>query len=264
MSGFSPDWLRAQRWFRAKQRPIATVGEADRAALGDAGDLLVIEVGYADAGAPDRYLVPTIDGREPRDGDGVWAAFVRLMASGAEVRADRGRFAFDATPALDDLLPSARDAAGALGERRLGVEQSNSSVVLGERLILKVYRLLEEGENPDLEVSAFLSDAGFAHTPALAGSVHYRPDGGERCAAAMLQAFVPSTGDAWALVLDRLATDPAAAIEAAEEIGRLTAELHAALASHPQTPGFPARAVTPDELAAWRQGAERQLDGALA
>ncbi len=78
------------------------------------------------------------------------------------MRGERGRFVGWRTDALDDLVPSAADAIGALAERQLRVEQSNTSVVLGDRLILKLYRLLESGDNPDLEVSAFLTRAGFA------------------------------------------------------------------------------------------------------
>ena len=68
---FDPAWLAAQRWFRAKQRPIAAVTQVDRASL-DRAELRVLEIAYADGGAPDRYLMPTIDGHEPQDDDGAW------------------------------------------------------------------------------------------------------------------------------------------------------------------------------------------------
>ncbi len=160
-------------------------------------------------------------------------------------------------------MPSAPDAIDALGERRLRVEQSNTSVVLGERAILKLYRLLEPGENPDLEVSAFLTEAGFADTPAVAGAMAYAGQHGERAAAAMLQAFVPSTGDAWAAMLGLLAEDPRRGVDMAATLGGLTASMHAALASRPEHPAFPARAATVAETAAWRASAERQLAQAV-
>ncbi len=259
---FDPAWLAAQRWFRSKQRPIATVTEIDRAAV-ERAVLSVIEVAYVDGGTPDHYLVPTVDGREPQDGEGAWRAIVRAVAGGAELRGDGGRFICSRTDAFDDLLPSAEQATDALDERRLRVEQSNTSVVLDDRLILKLYRLLEPGENPDLEVSAFLTDAGFADTPAVAGAMSYVPDGGEPAAAAMLQAYVSSTGDAWAAMLDALADDPRGAIRLAASVGRVTADLHAALASMPDHPSFPARAATAAETAAWRASAERQLAQAV-
>jgi len=257
------DWLAAQRWFRAKQRPIATVSQLDSARLGPA-ELNVLEVTYADGGDADRYLVPTVGGREPQDGEGVWTAVVRAMADGAELRGEHGRFRCARTDALEDLLPSAREAAAALDERRLRVEQSNTSVVLGERLILKLYRLLEPGDSPDLEVSAFLTDVGFADTPPVAGTMTYTADdGGEPAAAAMLQAFVSSTGDAWAAMLQALADDPRIGLEIAASVGGVTAAMHAALASRPDHPSFPARAVSVAESAAWRTSAERQLAQAV-
>ena len=256
------DWLASQRWFRAKQRPIATVTQLDSAPLG-LGELGILEVVYADGGTADRYVVPTIDGHDPADGEGAWSAIVRAMADGAEIHGERGRFTCSRTDALEELLPSAHDAVMALGERRLRVEQSNTSVVLGERLILKLYRLLEPGESPDLEVSAFLTDAGFADTPAVAGAMTYTPDGGEPAAAAMLQSFVPSAGDAWGAMFRAIADDPDRGLEIAAAVGVVTATMHAALASQPGASAFPARAATMAETAAWRASAERQLSQAV-
>lgn len=258
-----PAWITAQRWFRAKQRPVASVSEVDRAALGGAAVLTIVEVTYADGGAQDSYLLPLVEDREPENGDGAWAAIVRAMADDAHLRGTSGRFSATHTPALDDLVPSAHAAAAALSERRLGVEQSNTSVVLGDRLILKLYRLLEPGDNPDLEISAFLTDAGFGDTPALAGALTYVPDGGGLAAAAMLQAFVPSNGDAWTSILGALESDPSRATAQAAGIGRVTATMHVALRSAPDDPAFPARPATDAETAAWRASAEQQLAQAV-
>ena len=255
----TPDALALQRWFRSKQRPIASVAEFDRAPVGSTAALSVLEVAYADGGAPDHYLLPTVGGRDPEDGDGAWTGLVQALAQGAELRGERGAFVCSATAALNEILPSAHVAAAALRERRLRVEQSNTSVVLDDRLILKLYRLLEPGVNPDLEVSTFLTDAGFADTPAVAGAMTWEPAGGQPAAAAMLQAFVPSTGDAWSAVLRALAADPDRAVDMAGEIGEVTARMHAALASRPSDPAFPARAATVAETASWRASAERQL-----
>ena len=255
-------WLADQRWFRAKQRPIASVTRSESAPLGP-GELTILEVEYADGASVDHYLVPTVDGREPHDDEGAWTAIARAMADGAEIHGERGRFTCSRTSALDELLPSAHEAAAALAERRLRVEQSNTSVVLGERLILKLYRLLEPGESSDMEVSAFLTDAGFADTPAVAGVMTYTPDDGQSAAAAMLQAFVPSTGDAWAAMLHALADDRQRGLEIAAAVGRVTAAMHAALASRPDVPAFPARPATVAETAAWRSSAERQLSQAV-
>ncbi len=161
------------------------------------------------------------------------------------------------------IVPSAATAIGTLAERRLTVEQSNTSVVLGDRLILKLYRLLEAGDNPDLEVSAFLTRAGFADTPPVAGGLTYHPDAGEHSAAAMLQAFVPSRGDAWGAMLEVLADDPDRGLEMTRTVGDTTARMHQALASATDDPSFPARPATVEETASWRASAEQQLAQAV-
>jgi len=263
-------WIAGQRWFRAKTRRVEAVTPRDAAELGDGGGwLLVLGVTYADGGE-DRYLVPAVlDGsslREPRDGDGLWRALAGRIAAGGVLAGEAGRFGFEATPALAELLPGGADEAGGLEERVLAVEQSNSSAVLGDRLFLKVYRLLEPGTNPEVEVSAFLTAVGFPHAPALAGAITYLPREGEPSAAGMLQAFLPARSDGWRWILGRLAAGPEGAGEAvsdATQIGGITAELHAALASRPDAPGFPARLATLDELAAWRASAEAQLEGGV-
>ena len=256
----TPAELVAQRWFRSKQRPLATVTEVDRVPLpGANAALAVLEVGYRDEGTPDHYLRPLVGGREPADGDGAWRAIVRAMADGATLEGREGRFIASSTAAMAGLLGGPIDQ---LTERRLTVEQSNTSVVIGDGMILKLYRLLEAGENPDLELSAFLTDAGFPDTPAVAGAI-VREWRGERSAVAMLQAYVRSNGDAWKAMLDALAVDVRRATQMAERVGDVTARMHRALASQPDIPAFPARAATPEETAAWRASAERQLAQAV-
>jgi trehalose synthase-fused probable maltokinase len=266
---FTPAWVTAQRWFRAKQREVASVEPFDEASLPGGARLVVLRVEYADGG-DDRYLTLAVGGedgrREVRDGDGGWAAMVRLMASGADVAGRAGRFRFGASSALAELLPSASIASVALDERRLGVEQTNTSVLLGDRLILKLYRLLELGDNPEVEVGRFLTEVGFEHTPALAGWAEYLPRDGVASAVAMLQAMVPAGGDAWASALQALRTPDSAPTATAmvARIGEITRELHDALASRPQTPGFEVRRAAVDDLTGWRSSAEHQLDAAVA
>ena len=243
-----PADLASRRWFRSKQRTIADVRAIDQAAIGP-GALVVLEVGFADGGL-ERYLAPMVDGREPIDGDGMWGALAKAISRDERI----GPFV---------ALRATGFQPGPLDERRLNVEQSNTSVVLGERLILKLYRLLEEGENPDLELSAFLTDAGFADTPALAGSLTYEIDD-TRASAAMLQDFVPGTEDGWNAMRSALSSDRDRGVEMARRIGDLTARLHRSLASRPEHPAFPARPATVVETAEWRASAERQLRMAIA
>jgi predicted trehalose synthase len=192
-----------------------------------------------------------------------------MADGGRQLEGQQGRFTLERGLAMEGLLPGGRAAADALTEHSLGVEQSNTSIRLGDRLMLKIYRLLEPGINPELEVTEFLTEAGFGHAPLAAGSARYLPNEGdaEPAAVAIVQSQVPSRGDAWAWMLDRLGSPPGGPIEglaAAAEIGGVTAELHDALQSEPDRPGFPSRAATAEELAAWRTGWEEQLDAAIA
>ena len=259
----TPADLATRRWFRSKQRSITSVTEVDRAQLGP-GELVVLEVAYGEGAHEEHYLVLLVGGREPADGDGAWRALAGAILDGTAVRGDHGTFVASPTGTAAGLAAGGSTESDELAERRLTVEQSNTSVVLGDRLILKVYRLIEPGINPDLEVSAFLTEAGFRDTPAVAGGLEYHPDAGSPSAAAMLQSFVPSAGDAWEAMLEALARDPAGATSMAATIGELTARMHAALASRPADPAFPTRVATVDDTARWRASAEAQLAQAIA
>ena len=267
-STFTPDWLAGQRWFRGKSRGVARVELIDAAEVaGSPGWLLVLEATDA-AGDPARYQVPAVLDRdafrEPDDDDGVWRELAALMLVGGELIGTAGRWAFGATPATPELLHGGAPALRTMPERRLGVEQSNTSVAVGDALILKVYRLLEAGVNPEVEMNAFLTEVGFREAPALAGSATYSA-GGEACSAGMLQQLVRASGDGWSWMLERLATADGRAepLRGAKEIGQLTGRMHAALASRPGTPGFPARRATTAELAAWGASARQRLSSAL-
>src|SRR2546421_11346671 len=107
-------------------------------------------------GPPAHCLVPAVgDGeerlREPQDGDGVSRALAAAIAEGRVLNAAAGSFRSEPAQSLRTLLPDGPSSLAGLDERRLGVEQSNTSVALGESRILKGYRRLEAGENPELE-----------------------------------------------------------------------------------------------------------------
>jgi maltose alpha-D-glucosyltransferase/alpha-amylase len=152
-------------------------------------------------------------------------------------------------------------------------EQSNTSVIFGDRVIMKVFRRIQEGTSPDLEMSSFL-DERFDNVPRIAGSIEYRRESFETGTLAMLQAFVANQGDAWQYTLnalgmfferalasaappeslplpasklvDRLQQEvPDAVVDligyylpAAELLGRRSAEMHLALASARQNERF--------------------------
>jgi maltose alpha-D-glucosyltransferase/alpha-amylase len=83
-------------------------------------------------------------------------------------------------------------------------EQSNTSVLFGDQFLLKLYRRVEVGVNPDLEIGRFLSHKQFPHTAPLAGAIEYQRDNGETLTFGILQQFVQNEGDAWQYTLDEL------------------------------------------------------------
>src|SRR5439155_14702121 len=268
-----PEWLSAQRWYGANDRQLVDVQLAAAAALAMPRSdltawLLVLHASFA-VGPAVRYLVPAIaEGaeplREPRDGEGAWRALATAIADGQVLNASAGSFRCEPAVAAGELLPNGASSIADLAEQGLGVEQSNTSVTLGDGLFLKLYRRLQAGENPELEVGSFLESVGCRVAPRIAGSLSYLvPDG--NAAAAMLQERVPARSDAWRQLGALLAGDgggPKGAIGAAREIGRVTAEVHRGLAARPKDLAFPLRHATPPEVGAWREGALNQLDQA--
>src|SRR6185503_7137898 len=188
-SAFTPEWLAAQRWYRAKSRRLTSVELLDAGQIGGSAGWLIVLEATDEIGGRALYLVPVVLGgdrfREPIDGDGVWQALALLLLDGGDLAGARGRWVFTPTGAASEL----RRPVASLAERRLSVQQSNTSVAFGDALMLKVYRLVEPGANPEVEMNAFLTDVGFREAPALAGSSIYLLDG-ESHAAAMLQELV--------------------------------------------------------------------------
>jgi malto-oligosyltrehalose trehalohydrolase/4-alpha-glucanotransferase len=176
------------------------------------------------------------------------------------------------------LARGGREAGGGWAISRSSVEQSNTSIRIGDGAILKVIRKLESGVHPELEVSRFLTDAaGFTATPALLGWIELdSPASGLGAATlSILQAFVPNEGDGWSWVLDRLARGAGfgkASTEAFDEatswlrrLGRRTAEMHAAFETGTDDPAFRPEPVLAKDLQSWVASAQatacRALDG---
>src|SRR5206468_2061788 len=116
-------------------------------------------------------------------------------------------------------------------------EQSNTSVVYDERYILKAYRRLEPGVNPELELLRFLTERGFANVPALHGWYWYS---GRLMDATLgvLQEFVAGRSDGWDFALDCLGDDPEEFLAQARRLGEVTGAMHSVLASDPGDPAF--------------------------
>ncbi len=169
-------------------------------------------------------------------------------------------------------LPWGNGEGDALDSRVGSAEQSNTSIVYGDRAILKLFRRLEEGENPDVEIGRFLTTrTTFRNTPALLGTITLLGRGGERSVAGMLQRFVPGSTDAWSHALERLDAYLRAGGAAehhfvgdAAELGRVTRALHEALASDPTDPAFAPRRAAAADVRQWADGARRSMTAGLA
>lgn len=250
-------WIAGQRWFASKRRRIVEVALEDQVSLGP-GCLCIARV-ELDDGTVDRYALPLLEGAAPRDAlddPAFTAALVELMARAARAPGGRGEVVAARTRAFP--------AGGVAGPgRRLAGEQSNTSVVFGDTLILKHFRRLAAGPHPDVEITRFLTErTDFPHTPHLYGSLEYR-DAAGGWALAMAQALVRDARDGWRWLLDRLAAGDEA-LPALQGLGRRTAELHRALGSDPVDPDFAPEVITAADVTAWTAVVQRQLETARA
>jgi maltose alpha-D-glucosyltransferase/alpha-amylase len=316
-----PAFLMGRRWFGAKALKIAsaTIEEAvsvprpgagrtsSRAPDQTAGILTLVRVEFVEGDAQ-TYVLPF--GAAPaqrasdeqrrvfdtavarlRTKDGEWMLYDALWdkafdAALLEAIGRRRQFAGSggrllATPTKAFKAVTGSDPA-ALEPNPMQAEQSNTSVLFGDRLFFKLFRRPEEGINPDLEIGRFLTErAGYPHVPAVAGALEYRRGRSEPMTIGILQKLVPNSGDAWHYTLDSLGrffeeammrrpevSDPPAPegvgvfeaasqqppqlardtmadyLERASLLGIRTAELHLALASDPTDPAFAPEPIT--------------------
>jgi maltose alpha-D-glucosyltransferase/alpha-amylase len=234
-----------------------------------------------DDGSRQRYSLALTGSplREAAPGDGAWRALGVAMGEGRIVAAlsddpeatARAALVCRPAPAFPDLVPGGPRQIAAGTERDLGADQSNTSVVLAERLLLKAYRRLQPGLNPDLEMTAFLSEqAAFPAVPRLAGFAELVARDGTTTIA-MAQEFVADGTDAfeslaetltgWLLAPGELSVEFATDIAA--DLGTLTAGLHAALSAGHGLPEMGPRPATRDEIRSWARDARTHLETAL-
>ncbi|MGD9511311.1 MAG: putative maltokinase [Geminicoccaceae bacterium] len=282
--------LPGQRWFAAKDRRLDSVtptwcGELEA----DGDELLLIEaVASFSQGADQRYFVPVaVDWnrqsnsgalaevlRRDRSGvaldaalvPGFARALIRHMLAGSEIAAGDSVLRFRASARLQALGLDAEPSV-----RRLGAEQSNSSVLVGERVMLKIYRRLERGIQPEIEIGRFLTEvAGFAGTPPWLGSVERIGAEGEAVAYAAAFGFIPGQGDAWRLTLDHVRRDLAARGRStaydwiAGTLGRRTAQMHRAFAIDSDDAAFAPEPVSAGDVARWLGDARAQVAAGFA
>jgi maltose alpha-D-glucosyltransferase/alpha-amylase len=297
-------YVRSRRWFAAKARSVTSVRVEETIPISrDAGSLAIIAIEYSD-GEPDRYLLPLAIAQmrradEPertttliarlRDGCLLYEpvaeerfgnALLELIGRRKHVKARAGILNGSPTRAFREV----RDG-GELHAQVLKAEQSNTAIVYGERLFLKLFRRLESGENTDLEIGRFLNEeTSFRNVPRVAGAIEYAPEHAtELTTVAILQSYTPNSGDAWRFTLDNInrfferVVSDAAAVEklskgtpsdsllnlaekpssdtaqeliggylaSVDVLGRRTAQMHLALASRDDIPAFRPEPFTP-------------------
>lgn len=166
------------------------------------------------------------------------------------------------------------EGLGALQSRLVAGEQSNSSVIYGDRAILKLFRKLESGVNPDVEVTRFLTTrTTFRDTPELLGELVFESASHGRSVAGMLTRYVEGAEDGWSYALAQIASylsargnggDPSNSFVAdAGQLGRITRDMHRALASVGDDPAFATEPVTGDDIARWTERTRSTIDSAL-
>ncbi|HEV7805769.1 MAG TPA: hypothetical protein VGO80_08125 [Solirubrobacteraceae bacterium] len=233
IDGELPEWVAKQRWFASKSREIAGINVLKRVDLSSDPRLAVelVEARFH-SGTHELYqLLPGEPGGERVLGD--------LL--GGEASVDGIAFHGGVTP------------SGHM--REMGAEQSNSSFVFGEQLVLKVFRRLEPGVNPELEMLRFLSTRGFPNTAALAGWYEYA---GELMHATLgiLQEYIGEARDGWQLALD----DPRGLATRIADLGRATGEMHTVLASDLDDPAFAPEVPSAEALSLLTATIDEQIE----
>ena len=312
-----PTYLPHQRWFGAKSRTIKSVSVLDWALLPDINAALVfLELTYENedpAAAKDIYQLPlTISTGEEAENIRIAApasaiatlttpngpavlhdavaredlrqALLHLIETNGEVPTQNGLLKFQSSSAFAEAR-----GTGALPARTGSAEQSNTSILYDSRLIMKLFRRLQPGENPDTEIGRFLTET--AHFPRIApflGDIRLTGEGAEPFTVAMLQGLIENEGDGWQWTLDEIARYYESAVtcptpqnigkqpsfldpfeketeseafklarehagfylDAAALLGRRTAEMHLALATKTDNPAFIAEPFSPADLEA--------------
>ena len=260
-----PAYLGLQRWFAGKDAGVTSAHLTPLGELAD-GRHMLSTVDVETGGETQRYFLPlsalwdegalTLSPRLPAtlaklrrqnrvgallDGasdEEMARALVDAMREGREVPGEGGTLVFAGT-GIEDLSD--------VEPRLLGAEQSNASIAFSDKVILKIYRRLREGLQPDIEVARFLTEkTEFDATPALLGDITWRADDGTETVLAAASAYVPNQGDAWAFVTEGLVREmetraqgidgesrplTIGALDLGTLLGQRTGQMHLALAS---------------------------------
>lgn len=273
-----PAYLRQRRWFGAKDEAITDLRVSQAVPLPGAEDLLLMELSVTTVSGRESYLLPlgilwegqaqgpftTATGLTEVERGGARGlltdgftlpGFAAAVIAALRDNRRAGPLRFIAAPGLD-IAP---DAA----PKWLSAEQSNSSMVLGGRAVLKLLRKLQPGIHPDAEMVRHLTAQGFAHTPEILGEVWLEE--GEPKLVMLLQRFVPNQGDGWGWTLDRLGAGEglSAYADFAANFGARLAQMHQLLARPSADSAFAPRPMTPADAEALASRIGGQFDKAI-
>jgi trehalose synthase-fused probable maltokinase len=220
------EFVTSQRWYGSKTRHVIDATVIDSAVLRDSDprlQLQLVETKF-DTGTHETYQLLTDDGGFDAIGDPRQVReLVHMIRGGARLPAENGIVEFAAVQGFT--------GAGELREaRQISAEQSNTSIVFDEELILKVFRRLEAGINPELELLRFLTERGFENIAQLAGWYAYA---GRQMDATLgiMQRFVANGEDGWERALDAIAESDEAFLDTLRRLGEVTGRMHSVLGS---------------------------------
>ena len=199
------------------------------------------------------------------------------LAAGTTITTQAGEIRFEPTSRMaDTIVPPDAEM------KWLSVEQSNSSMIVGDVAMLKLFRRVTTGPHPEAEMGRYLTEQGFANIAPLLGEIVRVDPDGERHALAIAQGFIRNQGDAWTWTLDLLMrglSDLTAGTEEAQAtsteqhedydtiatlLGRRLGEMHAILARDTNDPSFTPETAGADTAEQWAAQAEQQLTAAFA
>jgi maltose alpha-D-glucosyltransferase/alpha-amylase len=293
----SEDWLRflaRQRWFGDRtSASSASVTTAIPLPWGS-GSLAVTQIAVQTSSGTVRYQVPlaaravrveNLPERAVIASVDVHGAPITLFDAVEDPEFQRGLADALASGCVASNPSGERWIAESLSEKRLVVpdhtairvgsaEQSNTSIVFDREAIFKLFRKLEAGIHPDVEVSEFLSiRARFAHTPAMLATARFEVDGAPTIAGA-LQEYMPDSRDAWAYAIESGTpyfiappgddTPKNDFLDDARRLGEITRALHEALASDARDPAFAPVRAAGDDLDRWAQRTQQMIRDASA
>jgi len=232
------EYVTEQRWYGSKSRTVSHSEVLDRVSLREVDPeyvLALVEIRF-DTGQHEIYqlLVACQDGELQLDGlqdPALARELVHAIRANLTLQGEDGGVEFRTVTGFAGLGREMNDA------RSVGAEQSNTSIVFDDELILKVFRRLEPGINPELEVLRFLTEREYPNIAALGGWYAY---GGGPTAATLgiLQQFVQGGRDGWALGLEEIGSSSDAFLSRLRRLGEVTGEMHTVLASDANDPAF--------------------------